>query len=96
MREHRSSNTGEQDVQTTNQGGRVKQTHSIGNLTVNIDTSELQATIEDAKWQLKPPIKTIPLSIGGVIRFKGDGSVTSEITARVSKDMARALRREMK
>lgn len=97
MREHRSSNAGEQDVQATNQGGRVKRNNiSFGNLTVNIDTSELQATIEDAKWQMKPPIKTISLSIGGRIRFKGDKSITGEITMRVSKEMKKALKEELK
>lgn len=102
MREHRGSNTGEQDVQATNQGGRVKDggrvksTHSIGNLTVNIDTSSLQATIEDAKWKMKPPIETMTLSIGGKMRFKGERTWAKEIKLQVSREMAKALRKEMK
>lgn len=92
MREHRSSNAGAPDVQATNQGGRVAQ---INNLNINIDTSSLQATVDDMKWQMKPPIETISLSVGGVMRFKGERTWTKEITMTVSREMHKALKKEM-
>lgn len=92
MREHRGSNAGEQDVQATVNGRAIGK---INNININIDTSSLQATVDDMKWQMKPPIEVIPLSIGGKMRFKGDNPLTKEITMHVSREMHKALRKEV-
>lgn len=97
MREHRSSNAGTPDVQATNQRGKVKDGGKVAqanNINVNIDNSSFGATVGDLKWQMKPTIETIPLSVGGKMRFKGERTWAKEIT--VSREMAKALRKEMK